>query len=139
MKPLLFTLSVCLLLMNSCNNTPKNSSKVEKLYIKTTTATESGKDMQKTEIISEITSDYFEATLDEQTTGGYLAQKDIVLPEVGKPFKSVFFQISQKDGTLIKFMTSTEFLNYMSAHGYELVTQIPNEYGGDYTFKKKQK
>ena len=35
-------------------------------------------------------------------------------------------------------MTSTEFLNFMSAHGYDLVDQIPNQYGGDYTFKRKK-
>ena len=95
MKTLLIALSFCLLfILNSCNNTPKNSSKVGKLYIKTTTSIESGKDMKNSETISEITSDYFEVGLSSQTDGGYLAQKDIVMPKVGEPFKSVFFTVS---------------------------------------------
>lgn len=61
----------------------------------------------------------------------------IITPESAENFKSVFLTIVNKDGGEIKFMTSTEFLNFMSGHGYEMVAQIPNEYGGDYTFKKK--
>jgi hypothetical protein len=138
MKPLLIALSFCLLSIFSCNNTPKNSSKTEKLIIKTTTVIGTGKDQKEDDVISEVTSDYFEVGLSEQTTGGYLAQKDIVLPKIGEPFKFVFFRILQKDGTNINFMTSTEFLNFMSAHGYEMVDQLKNDYGADYTFKKKK-
>lgn len=127
-----------MLLLFSCNNNPKASTKAEIIYIKTTTAMESGKEMKKTEVVSEINTDYFECGLSAQTDGGYHAQKDIVEPEVGVPFKAVFFQVCQKDGTLIKFMTTTEFLNFMSAHSYDMVTQIPNKYGADYTFKRKK-
>jgi hypothetical protein len=139
MKTLSIAFSFCLMLIiSSCNNTPKNSSKTEKLIIKTTTATGTGQYQKKDEVISEVTSDYFEIGLSSQTTGGYLAQKDIVVPKIGEPFKFVFFTISQKDGNNIKFMTSTEFLNFMSAHGYEMVDQLKNDYGADYTFKKKK-
>jgi hypothetical protein len=93
--------------------------------------------MNKKETVSEISTDYFEVSLSAQTTGGFLAQKDIIEPIPGEPFKAEFFQISDKDGVNIKFMTSTEFLNFMSAHGYDMVNQIPNQYGGDYTFKRK--
>ena len=139
MKKLVFNFLVCIfVLLSSCNQTQKNSSKTEKLYIKTTLAEEVGTEMKKKETISEITSDYFEVSLSSQSTGGYLAQKDIIEPVPGKPFKAEFFQISDKEGNNIKFITSTEFLNFMSAHGYELVDQLPNEYGGNYTLKKKK-
>ena len=98
---------------------------------------ESGKEMKKSEVVSEINTDYFEVGLSSQTTGGFLAQKDVVEPEVGAPFKAVFFQVCLKNGTNIKFMTTTEFLNFMSALGYEMATQLPNKYGVDYTFKRK--
>jgi hypothetical protein len=138
MKTLSIVLSFYLLLISSCNNSPKASSKAETLYIKTTTAEKIGKDMKKSEVVSKINTDYIEVGLSSQTTGGYLTQKDIVEPKLDIPFKSVFFQVCQKDGTNIKFMTTTEFLNFMSAHGYDMVTQIPNQYGGDYTFKRKK-
>lgn len=137
MRILSVALSFCLLQLISCNNSSSKSSKAETLYIQTTTATKAGEEMKVEKTMSEISTDYFEVSLASQTNGGFLAQKDIVEPEVGIPFKSVFFTISQKDGTNIKFMTSTEFLNFMSAHGYELENQIPNQYGGDYTFKRK--
>jgi hypothetical protein len=142
MKKLLFTLPLCLLLISSCNNAPKNTSggnskKADKLYIKTTDVTGVDEKQIKKETISEVTSDYFEATLGSQSDGGYLAEKVIAESESIKNFKYVFFTIVDQNSTNIKFQTSTEFLNFMSKHGYELVTQIPNEYGGDYTFKKK--
>ena len=133
----MFAMSFCLLLINSCNTNPKNSSKFETLYIKTTTAKGSGKDMIKSESISQISTDYFEVTLESLSSGGFMADKDIIEPRIGEPFYMVSFQISQKDGTDIVFLTSTDFLNFMSTHGYNLVNQIPNEYGGDYTFKRK--
>jgi hypothetical protein len=123
------------MLLIACNNINKRA---ETLYIETTTANGSGNDMKVDKVVSTIATDYFEVSLEAQTTGGFLAQQDIVIPEVGIPFKAVFFRICEKDGTNIKFMTSTDFLNFMSSHGYEMVTQIPNEYGGDYTFKRKK-
>jgi uncharacterized lipoprotein YajG len=134
------------LLITSCNNTPKTSSKTdtpkissktEKLFIKTVSATGTGENQKSTETISEVTSDYFEIKLAALTDVGYGAQKDVITPEVGKEFKYVFFYIVNEDGSNIKFTTSTEFLNYMSLRGYEMVDQIKNEYGTDYIFKKK--
>lgn len=138
MKTLSIALSFCLMLIiSSCNNSPKNSSKTEKLFIKTTSATGINEKQVKTETISEVTSDYFEIGLSSLDSGGYGATKEVITPEVGKEFKYVFFYVVNKDGSSIKFTTSTEFLNYMSARGYDMVDQIKNEYGADYTFKKK--
>ena len=146
MKTLSIALSFCLMLIiSSCKNIPKTqttigkSPKAEKLFIKTTSATGVDKNQIKTDSISEITSDYFEIRLGLLTTGGYGASKDVITPEVDKEFKYVFFYIVNADGSNIKFTTSTEFLNYMSARDYELVNQIPNNYGADYTFKRKTK
>ena len=138
MKNLSIVISICLLLVCSCNNGQKKAPKPETLYILTTTATYPNNVMNKVDAISEINTDYFECDLSLLTTGGYYGQKDITKPEVGVPFKAVFFQICNKDKTLITFVTTTEFLNFMSAHGYDLVTQIPNKYGGEYTFKRKK-
>lgn len=137
MRNLVFIWSVCLLLACSCNSSPKNSNKFEKLIIKTTDVSGVADKQVKKETISEVSTDYFECELSEQTDGGYHAQKDIITPESVDNFKFVFFTIVDKDKNEIHFMTSTDFLNFMSAHGYELVSQIPNQYGGDYTFKRK--
>lgn len=134
MKAILITYSICLLLMCSCTNSPKGFSKFEKLIIKTTDVTGIDEKQVKKETISEVN---FECELSAQTDGGYHAQKDIVTPKSVDNFKFVFFTIVDKDKKEIHFMTSTDFLNFMSSHGYELVTQIPNQYGGDYTFKRK--
>ncbi|MGB8491452.1 MAG: hypothetical protein WCE64_10365 [Bacteroidales bacterium] len=85
MKPLLISLSFYLLLTYSCSNPPKNSSKAEKFYIKTTTAIGSSvENLKTTDVVSEITSDYFEVSLASQTDGGYLAQKDIITAYAGQ-------------------------------------------------------
>ena len=138
MKNSIAFLSLSFLICVSCSQNKGNSTKAEKLYIMTTLAEQPGSEMKTTKTMSEISSDYFEVSLASQIDGGYLAQKDVIKPIPGQPFKAKFFQISEKNGTLINFMTSTEFLNFMSAHGYELVNQIPGEYGGDYTFKRKK-
>lgn len=136
MKTLLCTLSFCLLLICSCNNSTKN----EKLYIKTIDITGVDEKEVKKETISEVTSDYFEVSLSAYDHFNYYkGERDLVAPTSIENFKSVFFTIIDKNGNDIQFKESTEFLNFMSTHGYEMVDQIKNEYGGDYTFKKKIK
>jgi hypothetical protein len=138
MKTTLFTLSFYILLINSCNNTPKNILKYETLYIKTTTGADVDGKQVRTDTISKVTSDYFEVSLSSYSDGAYYkGQRDLVSPVPGEDFKAVFFIISEKDGTEIQFKESTVFLNFMSAHGYEMVDQVKNRYGADYTFKKK--
>jgi hypothetical protein len=143
MKTFLIPLSLCLLLIiSSCKNAPKNpsndnTSRTEKLYIKTTTTTGTGKEAATKETITEVHSDYFEVGLDLQKTGEYSASKEIYVPKTGEKFKYIFFTISQEDGTMIKFNTSEEFLNFMSSRGYDMVNQIRNEYGANFTFRKK--
>lgn len=133
-QTLLFAISL-LLIAVSCKNS--TTSKSEKLLIKTYEITGMLEDQVKKETINEVDSDYFEISLDSQTTGGYLAHKDLVKPTSVEDFKSTFITIVDQAGEAVIFMTSTEFLNYMSGHGYEMVDQALNEYGGDYTFKRK--
>jgi len=114
-----------------------SSSNSEKLYIKTTTAIGVGENQWSTEAVSEVTSDYFEVILSSLTDHVFEGEKILEKPTSKENFKYVFFVISDKDGNQIKFKESTEFLNYMSAHGYKLVDQVKNDYGADYTFKRK--
>ena len=110
MKATLITYSICLLIMCSCNSSPKSSSKFEKLIIKTVDVTGVDEKQVKKETISEVNSDYFECELSAQTDGGYHAQKDIITPQSHEIFKFVFFTIVDKDKKEIHFMTSTEFI-----------------------------
>ena len=136
MKNLTLVLFLCLLVIIGCKR--NGSSKSETLYVEKTSADEtSGKDVTVKTVMA-ISTDYFEVSLEAQTTGGYLAQQTLEQSRPGEPFKWIFITVANKDGSPIKFMTSTDFLNFMSAHGYEMVTQIPNQYGGDYTFKRKK-
>jgi len=136
-KTLLFTLSILLLIISSCNNAPESSSNSEKLYIKTSTTIGVGENQWSTEAVSEVTSDYFEVSLSSLTDHVYEGEKILEKPISTKNFKYVFFVISDKDGNQIKFKESTEFLNFMFARGYEMVDQVKNDYGADFTFKKK--
>jgi hypothetical protein len=144
MKSLLFTSLYFILLISSCGIAIKESSVAEKLYIKTTTYTGIGPTQIKTETISEITSDYFEVGLrflyglESISEGQYIATKDIIRPSSDENFKNVFLNIVHKDGSLIIFSLTTDLLNFMSAHGYEMVDQLKNDEGVDYTFKKKK-
>lgn len=134
-KNLIFILLISLLLVSYNSN---SSPKEEILYIKTEDITGSGPNQIEKETIGIINTDYFEVKLHAQTTGGFLAQKTIVEPKIHETFKYVFFTIVKEDGTKINFPTSTEFLNFMSARGYDMVSQLEDQYGNFYTFKRKK-
>ena len=144
MKILSIVLSFGVLFINSCNDRSTSSSKAETLYIKTTSYTGVGLKQVKTDTVSEVVSDYFEVSLrykyglESLSEGQYIATKDIIRPTSDENFKNVFLNIVHKDGSLIFFSPTTELLNFMSAHGYEMVYQLKNEDGGDYTFKRKK-
>ena len=54
-----------------------------------------------------------------------------------KNFEFVEYVITDEKGKLLKFNTTTAFLNFMSERGYSLLDQVKNKYSIDYTFKKK--
>ena len=47
------------------------------------------------------------------------------------------FIVKDSKGTELRFVGSTEFLNYMLSHGYKMLDQQKGKYNIDYTFKKK--
>ena len=139
----LFAIAV-ILQFASCNinqsesqSTDINSDENSTLYIKSVEAT--GTDTSQMKInVSSVSSDYFEIGLEEAGNGShYVAEKTIEQKMSMDNFKSSFFFIVNKKGEQMKFKTSTEFLNFMSARDYEMVDQAKKRYGIDYTFKKK--
>ena len=114
------------------------SNTQESLLINTRTVTGSGENSKVTSVISTIESDYFEVTLSELSDEPkFIAKKDLIEPSSMENYKYVFFNISDEEGENLKFDTSADFLNFMSERGYNLVDQVKNKYGGDYTFQKK--
>lgn len=124
--------------ITSCNFFHNNS---EPIYIKTITSEGNAVDMKNVKTISKITNlstDYFEVSLSILADKDlYIASKDIEKPSSIEKYKSVSFVISDEKGKNLNFKTSTEFLDFMSKHGYEMVDQNKSEYSTDYTFKKK--
>lgn len=92
---------------------------------------------EKKDSITVINSDYFDVSLYSYDNGTFQAKKEILKPESVKDFKMIFFVITEEDGNEIRFNTTTDFLNYMSARGYEMADQTKHEFRIDYTFKKK--
>ncbi|MFC2119192.1 hypothetical protein ACFLSY_11170 [Bacteroidota bacterium] len=116
----------------------EEESKKPQVYIKTVSAVGVDENQVKTDTITTIDTDYFEVGLylmvDETN---YTTKKDIVKPTSIENFKSVFFYLVDNDGMKINFKGSTEFLNFMSERGYEMVDQVKFDYHTDYTFKKR--
>ena len=87
-----------------------------------------------------VNSEYFEISLYElvDPNKGYSPKKEIYKSEIGvdEEYKSITMHlVDQNDGYLF-FKTTTDFLNYMSAHDYEMIDQMEHKYRTDYTFKK---
>ena len=134
MKMLIFI--VFGLLFTACEQIGADTSKYPAPIIKTSTVV--GDDRK--DVVTEVVSDYFDVTLTEAVDRdkGFMATKRIQDPEPGKTFKAIFFNIVDDRGGNQYFKTSTDFLNFMSEHGYDVSNQIPNKYGADYTFKRKK-
>jgi len=146
MKNLIIALFLCFMQINVCNGDPLQASQKEKLYIKTVTITGWGSEQVTKEVITEVTNDYFEIKFfsgvsDSDGRTAITSMTDLVKSIKLKgttDFKHVYFTVVNKDGSQIKFTAPTEFLNFMSARGYELFDQTKNKFSIDYTFKKKQ-
>jgi hypothetical protein len=143
MKPIL---SAILLFSIVLNSEPLFSEKVlqtPKLFIQTIDVSGTGKSQVKKESISVVTQDYFEVSLSsyKPEAGGtryYKAKRDLISPTSTKDFKmKLFFIVKDDKGTELRFVDSTEFLNFMSAHGYKMVDQVKDKFRTDYTFQKK--
>jgi hypothetical protein len=53
-------------------------------------------------------------------------------------YKFVWDNVTNEDGSDLKFKSSTDFLNYMADRGYDLVSKKDNQYSSDYIFKRKE-
>lgn len=110
----------------------------KQLFISTRTVTGTEENRKDTSVITRIESDYFEVTLSKLSEEPkFIATKKLIEPSSMENFKYVYFNITDEEGENFKFDTSVDFLNFMSERGYNLVDQVKNKYGGDYTFKKK--
>jgi hypothetical protein len=114
--------------------------KKEPIYLSTYTSfkREDGEMGMKTEL-SKVTEEYFEIDLmamgDKKT---HQAQKDLEKLTSLETLHSVSIAITNEKSDPISFKSSTEFLNFMDAHGYEMKDQQKLKFGISYTFKKKQ-
>ena len=131
MRNMLFLLVIFYHAVICCNF----SDTTPKIYIKTTTLI----GQNKSDSLSIVNTDYFDVGLCQfvDRSKGYYAGKDIENPTSTENFRSIFFKVSNEDGSELYFKTSTEFLNFMSERKYEMVSQTTSKYCTDYTFKKK--
>lgn len=129
-----FVMIFSLFIIGSCTNT-----EVPKLYIKTLTSTGVISNIEgavQKDTVSLYTDDYLEVSLNLNTGGIYKANRVIEQETHEENFKVVTFFISNEQGQVMTFKTSTEFLNYMSIRKYELVSKDEYEFRTDYIFKK---
>lgn len=133
-----FILASC---SNSNNSNDNNSAEKEKksnLFAKKLTVVGTGEEKKRTEDVSKIKSDYFEISLSLLSDSDmYIATRDLEKPSSMENFRMVVLTITNKEGEDIKFKGTTEFLNFMSEKGYEMVDQEKSKYSTSYTFKKK--
>lgn len=125
-----------LFIIGSCTKT-----EVPKLYIKTLTSTgviSSIEGAVQKDTVSLYTDDYLEISLNLNTGGIYKANRVIEQETHEENFKVVTFFISNEQGQVMTFKTSTEFLNYMSIRKYELVSKDEYQYRTDYMFRKSK-
>lgn len=95
-----------------------------------------------TDTTYQVLDAYFEIALSSVTKDEgrhYIAVRDIERPRVGKPYRSVSIALIDSAEQILKFKDSTDFLNFMAARGYDMVSDKPNKFGSEYTFKKKTK
>lgn len=154
MKNVLSLVVLVMFAFYSCNTSQKESNSTEndkvaekteldntipKLYITTFTFTDTGANQKADSAITVINSDYFEVSLYSlvDKSKGYYAKKDIENATSLDNYRYIFLEITTKDAEDVYFKNSTEFLNYMSEHNYEMVDQEKHQYRTDYTFKKK--
>lgn len=127
MKKKIFILLVFILTATICCD-HKNP-----LYMKTTTLLQES----KLDTISKVTSDYLEVDLTEMNNKKYKGKKLLQNNYSKDNYKAIFFEIVDEKGNLLWFNNSSEFLNYISERGYEMVDKKETQYHISYTFKRK--
>ncbi len=126
MRNKLFTLLILAFLV-SCEN-------IKPLYVEKAPLSDAPK------TVSAFNEDYFEIELAKMEGGSYsIATKGIEEnTSTGLPTAFITIVPDEKSSDPIHFKESTEFLNFMSDHGYEMVEQKEYKLKNTYTFKKKK-
>ena len=136
-----FVKSVLLLIVcTSCGSktAPQEPERTgPQLYINTTTATGVGEDhvFDSTTVVD---SDVFEVTLSVMGEGlatYYIGTRDLGAEESDGHLK--FFNIVEKNDSIVKFNGSGEFMKYMSERGYKMVSETKGEFANSYVFKRE--
>ena len=119
----LLSLIMMSIIMTSCNQ------QKSRLYIKTVTVIGIDENQVETDTITIINSDYFEIGLylGSSEEPSFITKKDVIKPTSIENYKAVLFRIVQEDGNDIIFKSSTEFLNFMSKRGYEMIDQLKSK------------
>lgn len=124
---------------DSAQAAPVKKIEVDPIYITTFTSFKgSDGEMDFKKSLSVLEDEYFEIDLksmgDHKT---HQAEKDLEPLTSHETMHSVSIVITDKENLFIPFHSSTEFLNFMSKHGYEMQDQQKAKYHTSYTFKKK--
>ena len=139
-------ISFAILIFVSCNSNQNNGNKKDdksdkngntNLYIKTTTSTDEGGKMVKSEKVAIFNSNYLEMAFGKVDDNTDYKANQLINTSTEPTVKVTFLTITNEDGSDIWFKSSIEFLNFMSARGYGMVTQSKDRYNTNYTFKKK--
>lgn len=125
-------LILIILLAVACSPAKKADEKV--LHIVTSHVFESNGEQKVKDSVTVFDADYLEVDLNSYRRDSlhwFEGKK-----ETGNGLD--FFKIADQSGALIKFQNSTEFLNYLSGYGYEMVKEEQkSRYVTSFTFKKK--
>ena len=111
-------------------------SEKKDLLIKTLTATPTSKDST----VTAYNENYLEIKLSVFDDGTWQAEHSITRNYTSdKDYLFKRFLLCDQTGRDLRFKESTEFLNYVSGYGYELVKEVKSKSGlsTDYTLKKK--
>jgi hypothetical protein len=112
---------------------------LEPIYISTyTTYKEKDGGMGMKTEVSKVNTAYFEMDLMSMSRDKTnIASKELVPVTNYDTYHGVSVKITDEKSAPIFFDTSTDFLNFMDAHGYEMKDQQKRRFGISYTFKKK--
>lgn len=127
--------AVLLLLVISCiaktGTAQALKSAIPKLYIKTTTAKGEGNNQIFTSTTTTVESEIFEVSLGVMGVGlaNYYYGSKVIDDEK-------YFNIVEND-SIVTFNGSGEFIRFMSARGYKMVSERRGEFANDYVFKRE--
>jgi hypothetical protein len=143
MKNLLLIL--CTTLIYSCSNNSKlqsvNIESLKPIHLRYSISKADNNDSVTTnDSIYLLTNDFYEVHFTSASSKSvYYATKDIVEPEVGKPFHLENETISNDKGATVSFIDAAELLKKMADGGYKMVSNtVKDKYTTIYMFEKNK-